>query len=221
MTDLINLLWSGGVDSTVMAAELGRRGFKVMLHHIKIRRGTGKDLREASAIAKLLPELKKRFPEMSFLEHKYRISPCPDRNLKMILFLKTVCGENPTIAVGTLRNDDWDPHYTEDDGDDEKLSRNSGASVITWDTLGVHAPEQIGRIGRRLLGQAVLDMTWSCQLWFRKPCGKCYSCRRRAKLINPRRNKNENKLDSKPVEPMGIPDKNGERPKNQDIPAKM
>lgn len=177
----VHVLWSGGLDSTIIAAKLAEMGFNVVLHHIKIRNG-GKDAREREAITNVLPHLVRRY-QVEFHEHKHRLPPSPDRNLKMVLFIKEKVPDATRIAVGTLKDDGWNAEYPATDGDAEALTRNSGAEVITWDTLDYHTHDGIYALGLELLGKKVLKKTWSCQLWFKKPCGKCYSCKRRGVLF--------------------------------------
>ena len=151
--------------------------YRVKCYHILIRNGCGKDIREAKAIKSLLPLFEKH-PNFSFEEIKHRIRPCDDRNLKMINLIK----DSTPIAIGTLRIDDFG-NYPTTDGDDIYLTEKSGVKIITWDTLGLHTFGEIYALGLKLLGRANLGKTWSCQLWWKKPCGNCYSCKRRMRLL--------------------------------------
>jgi len=174
----IALLWSGGLDSTIMLQFLLSAECHVKCYHILIRNGCGKDIREKKAIESLLPLFEKH-PSFSFEEIRHRIRPCDDRNLKMINLIKT----SIPVAIGTLRSDNYGNYPTTDE-EDEYLTKKSGVKVITWDTLGLHTFEEVYAFGLRLLGRSNLEKTWSCQLWWKKPCGKCYSCKRREAFLN-------------------------------------
>lgn len=172
----LNCLWSGGLDSTIAMCFFADCDFIIQPYHILIRNGGGKDAREIEAIKNLYPLIKGRFPTiLEPIEFKHKISPCNDRNEKMILLLK----EKYDISNCLLGNHVSEREGLENDTRWEYLEEKTKIPIIDLRRMGIETKKEQFALGITLLGDTVLKLTWSCQLWWKKPCGKCFSCKKR------------------------------------------
>jgi hypothetical protein len=176
------VLWSGGLDSTILLYDLATNPNQIVQPvHILIRNGSGKDAREREAITRIFSELQDTYPNvLEPIRFKNKISPSDHRNQDMIELIAEKYNLTE-IYIGT--------HYTEntatEDSDWRFLTENTGIEV--HDTTRMH-PElrtksDLFWFGVELLGLDILEKTWSCQLWFKKPCGRCFSCKERDELF--------------------------------------
>ncbi len=174
-------LWSGGLDSTIATYYFAEKGWTIQPYHILIRMGSGKDAREREAIDKVYETLKDRFPNvLEPIRVKHKIRPSDHRNMELIEFIRDEYGVKETI-LGTH----IDPvmHTYRGDSDWDELQERTGVIIHDLRKEGYNMKAEQFAVGVKLLGVEVLEMTFSCQLWFRKPCGRCYSCKDRAKLF--------------------------------------
>lgn len=75
-------------------------------------------------------------------------------------------------------------HFPEDN-DPHRLSSLSGIEVWNWERLYPGTgKEAVFKIGWEELGKEILELTWSCQLWWNSPCRLCFSCIERENLFN-------------------------------------
>ena len=178
--EIVASLWSGGLDSTIATYYFAKKkGWTIQPYHILIRMGSGKDAREREAIIRVYEALKDQFPNvLTPKREKHRIRPSDCRNQELIEFVRDEFGVKKVI-LGT--------HHTTqtstEDSNCKSLTERTGVDV--WDLQKLGYPEKRDQflVGVKLLGVEVLKMTFSCQLWFRKPCGRCFSCKDRAKLF--------------------------------------
>lgn len=176
----IAVLWGGGLDSTVMTYFLASKDYHVKPYHLLIRGGGGKDFREKIAVDEIFSDLEHKYVNVEKPLHvRYNIKACDYRNRKMISFLKEEFKEN-VIALGS---------YTEgsrflSDNDKNYLSLITGCEVITFDTYNIKNKQDIASLIPGLGLEETIKKTWSCQLWFKNPCGKCYSCKQREEILD-------------------------------------
>lgn len=177
--EVVASLWSGGLDSTIATYYFANEGWTIQPYHILIRMGSGKDAREREAIIRVYEALKDQFPNvLPPIRVKHKIRPSDRRNQDIIEFVRDEFGVKKVI-LGTH-------HTTQTSTEDSNwkcLTERTGVDV--WDLQRLGYPEKRDQflVGVELLGVKVLEMTFSCQLWFRKPCGRCFSCKDRAKLF--------------------------------------
>ncbi len=176
----IAVLWSGGFDSTVMTYLLASKDYHVKPYHLLIRGGGGKDFREKYAIDEIWADLETKYPEVESPMHvRHVIKKCDYRNKKMISMVKDEFGENIT-ALGSYMEGSRFPY----DNDHDFLSKITGCEVTTFDTFNIKNKSEIASLIHGLGLEEVIRKTWSCQLWFKNPCGKCYSCKQREQILD-------------------------------------
>ena len=172
------MLQSCGMDSIGHALFLLGSGDMVLPVHINYGGKTnkeGKILRET-----LWPLINNRYPNyLKPVTLKMKKQNVYDRNLQMIELVRDHFRDRgytmDAIYTGILSSDSRYPH----DSDIKKLSEASGVKIIgpkfkdKEHLLGV-----IERIGDDML-ELIIRSTSSCQVWFKKHCGQCFSCVRR------------------------------------------
>jgi 7-cyano-7-deazaguanine synthase in queuosine biosynthesis len=172
----IAVLWSGGIDSTVMVPYLVLLDYEVQPYYIN--RGTnGRTRREVDAVRNMYGILASLFPrvrEPIYLEKK--IGKSEDRNERMIDVLKERGVKR--VALGSYK----DCRYP-DDNDGQLLSLKTGIEVLTLDDFDVHSKSDVIDKAVDLEIYKFLRHTWSCQNWFKKQCGICFSCKRRRECL--------------------------------------
>lgn len=175
----IAVLWSGGFDSSAMVYFLASKNYQVKPYHVLIRNGGGKDAREKSAVDKIWHRMKDSYPNVDKPARiKYKIKPCKDRNQKLIKLLKNKYGEK-TISLGSYVENS---RYVKDN-DKNYLSKTTKCEVITFDSFGIKNKQDIASVVKKLNLEDMIKVTWSCQLWFKKPCNKCFSCKNRKEAL--------------------------------------
>lgn len=182
-------LWSGGLDSTISTYYYANKGFTIQPYHILIRNGGGKDAREIESLNNVYNELKNKFPNvLPIIRVKHKLPPSDDRNERLILIIKELVPnfkeEYDGIILGIHvilhNNSSFDIH---DDNNVQKLSEKTNTKIYSMGNDGYDTKEKMFKCGLNLLGKEILSLTWSCQLWWKKPCEKCYSCKERIKLF--------------------------------------
>ena len=175
----IAVLWSGGFDSTVMLYLLASKDYHVKPYHILIRGGGGKDFREKYAIDEIWVDLESKYPKVESPVHvRHTIRKCDYRNQKMISFVNSEFGERK-IALGSYVEGSRFSY----DNDNDFLSKITGCEVITFDNFNIRNKDEIASLVHGLGLEEIIKKTWSCQLWFKNPCGKCFSCKQREKAF--------------------------------------
>lgn len=173
------VLWSGGLDSTVMVYFLASKNYCVKPYHIFIRGGGGKDFREKYAIEEIWADMEQKYPNVEKPVHiRYTVGNCDDRNQKMIKLVKNEFKEN-IIALGSYMEGSRFPQ----DNDEDYLSRATNCEIITFDTFNIKNKSEIVSLVPSLRLEEVIKKSWSCQLWFKNPCGKCFSCKQREQVL--------------------------------------
>lgn len=176
----IAMLWSGGLDSTVMTYFLASKDYHVKPYHLLIRGGGGKDFREKIAVEEIFADLEHKYTNVEKPLHvRHNIKTCDYRNRMMISFLKDEFKEN-VIALGSYTEGSRYPS----DNDKTSLSLITNCKIITFDTYGIKNKSEIASLIPSLGLEEVIKKAWSCQLWFKNPCGKCYSCKQREQILN-------------------------------------
>lgn len=171
----IAALWSGGFDSTVMVYLLASKGYEVNPYHILIRNGGGKDTREKVAIDKIWELLKSRYPSVQkTIRIKHKIKACPDRNEKMIKYIHDEYGEK-NIALGSY----MEGSRYEKDNDKKYLSKSTSCNITTFNSFSINNKLEIASLIPTLELENIINLTWSCQLWWKNPCNRCFSCKER------------------------------------------
>lgn len=176
----IAVLWSGGLDSTVMTYFLASRDYQVKPYHLLIRGGGGKDFREKHAIDEIFADMEHKYINVEKPLHvRYNIKACDYRNRKMISFLKEEFKER-VIALGSYAEGSRYPS----DNNKDYLSLVTDCGIITFDTYNIKNKSEIASLIPSLGLEEIIKKAWSCQLWFKNPCGKCYSCKQREQVLN-------------------------------------
>ncbi|MBM3200073.1 hypothetical protein FJZ53_03975 [Candidatus Woesearchaeota archaeon] len=172
----VAVLWSGGFDSTVMVYLLASKGYTVKPYHIFIRGGGGKDFREKQAIDEIWANLEGLYTKVEEPTHIRKvIKKCDDRNQKMIQIVRDEFKEE-VIALGSYKEGS---RFVKDN-DKTYLSYVTGCKILTFDSFGVKNKQEIASLVKGLKLEESIKKAWSCQLWFKTPCGKCFSCKQRA-----------------------------------------
>jgi len=183
-------LWSGGLDSTIATYYYSLQHI-IQPYHILIRNGGGKDAREINAVDHIYNELKDKFPNVLPVKRfKYKISPCENRNEQLINIVKqTLCNnihDYAGIILGTYEIvDNTSTINLVDDNNRELLYKKTQIPIYALSLEGHDTKEKIFQLGLQIFNNNMnlLEKTWSCQLWWKSPCGKCYSCKERAELF--------------------------------------
>lgn len=172
LNQTVVLGFSGGPDAAALAYKLQRLGAKIIPVYINYRKysgggKTGKDLQAAKRSIDLLclnELLQVRYPLGNRLKSM--------RNRFFIEVLSGIAKNYKTkhIALGTLQEageDDLNPTVL------KSYSRKYGVDITTWDSFGViEKCDEFLEINN----PQFLFETTSCQMWWKKECGNCYSC---------------------------------------------
>lgn len=175
---IINCLWSGGLDSTIAMCYFAEQAHIIQPYHVLIRNGGGKDAREREAIDKLYPILKNKYIILKPIRIKHKIGPSDFRNEQLIKFIKDFYKVKSALLGNHIVERDVTQEFKEDCSW-EFLEKKIGIPVYDLRRFGYETKEEQFKLGIKLLGKDILELTWSCQLWWKTPCGKCFSCKER------------------------------------------
>lgn len=194
------VLFSGGLDSTVLAAQLLADGAETRLLSIDYGQRHAKELQQAEKIADALglphrilrlPDLgpllggssltddQVELPEGHYAEESMKATVVPNRNM----ILLALAGGHAlsigfdTIAYAAHAGDhtiypDCRPEFAD--------AMENALGLADWQNLNLHRPfvnfskEELVRKGNEL--GAPLELTWSCYAGREKHCGKCGTC---------------------------------------------
>ena len=194
------VLFSGGLDSTVLAAQLLADSAETRLLSIDYGQRHAKELNKAEKIAQALglphrilrlPDLgpllggssltddQVELPEGHYAEESMKATVVPNRNM----ILLALAGGHAlsigfdTIAYAAHAGDhtiypDCRPEFAD--------AMENALGLADWQNLNLHRPfvnfskEELVRKGNEL--GAPLQLTWSCYAGREKHCGKCGTC---------------------------------------------
>lgn len=194
------VLFSGGLDSTVLTAQLLADGAETRLLSIDYGQRHAKELQQAEKIAEALslphrilrlhdlgPLLggssltddQVELPEGHYAEESMKATVVPNRNM----ILLALAGGHAlsigfdTIAYAAHAGDhtiypDCRPEFAD--------AMEKALGLADWQNLNLHRPfvnfskEELVRKGNEL--GAPLELTWSCYTGREKHCGKCGTC---------------------------------------------
>ena len=194
------VLFSGGLDSTVLAAQLLADGAETRLLSIDYGQRHAKELQQAEKIADALglphrilrlPDLgpllggssltddQVELPEGHYAEESMKATVVPNRNM----ILLALAGGHAlslgfdTIAYAAHAGDhtiypDCRPEFAD--------AMEKALGLADWQNPNLHRPfvnfskEELVRKGNEL--GAPLELTWSCYAGREKHCGKCGTC---------------------------------------------
>jgi len=194
------VLFSGGLDSTVLAAQLQADGIETRLLSIDYGQRHAKELNKAEKIAQALslphrilrlPDLgpllggssltddQVELPEGHYAEESMKATVVPNRNMILLALAgghALSIGFN-TIAYAAHAGDhtiypDCRPEFAD--------AMEKALGLADWQNLNLHRPfvnfskEELVRKGNEL--GAPLELTWSCYAGREKHCGKCGTC---------------------------------------------
>jgi 7-cyano-7-deazaguanine synthase len=194
------VLFSGGLDSTVLAAQLQADGIETRLLSIDYGQRHAKELDKAEKIAQALglphrilrlPDLgpllggssltddQVELPEGHYAEESMKATVVPNRNMILLALAgghALSIGFN-TIAYAAHAGDhtiypDCRPEFAD--------AMENALGLADWQNLNLHRPfvnfskEELVRKGNEL--GAPLELTWSCYAGREKHCGKCGTC---------------------------------------------
>jgi 7-cyano-7-deazaguanine synthase len=194
------VLFSGGLDSTVLACHLLAEGAEVRLLSIDYGQRHAKELAHGEALAKeldaprktlSLPELGEvlkgssltddsvELPEGHYEEESMKATIVPNRNMILLALAGgyALSSGFDTVAYAAHAGDhaiypDCRPEFA------EAMGRALG--LADWDALTLHRPfvnltkADLVKRGHEL--HAPLNMTWSCYAGKENHCGKCGTC---------------------------------------------
>jgi len=167
-------LMSGGLDSVGQAILLKKEGHEIQPLYIKFRLGGGKQSKEVVAVKKLSRILE--FSKPIIVKHRIKKEEYKTRDRQLVAIAASIAKEKEcnAIAIATsyypevenpVADIDWE------DLDPKNLERAAGMKVIT---LEMHKAELLQKINCD--DWDLLFKTTSCQMWWKKECGKCYRC---------------------------------------------
>jgi 7-cyano-7-deazaguanine synthase len=194
------VLFSGGLDSTVLAAQLRADGIETRLLSIDYGQRHAKELDMAEKIAQALglphrilrlPDLgpllggssltddQVELPEGHYAEESMKATVVPNRNM---ILLSLAGGHALSIGFNTIAYaahagdhtiyPDCRPEFAD--------AMEKALGLADWQNLNLHRPfvnfskEELVRTGNEL--GAPLELTWSCYAGREKHCGKCGTC---------------------------------------------
>ena len=194
------VLFSGGLDSTVLAAQLLADGAETRLLSIDYGQRHAKELHQAEKIAEALglphrilrlPDLgpllggssltddQVELPEGHYAEESMKATVVPNRNMILLALAggHALSLEFDTIAYAAHAGDhtiypDCRPEFAD--------AMETALGLADWEKLSLHRPfvhlskTDLVKKGSEL--DAPLHLTWSCYAGREKHCGKCGTC---------------------------------------------
>ena len=194
------VLFSGGLDSTVLASHLISKGAEVRLLSIDYGQRHAKELAHGEVLAKhmnlprkslLLPDLgdllkgssltddSVELPEGHYAEESMKATVVPNRNMILLALAGgyALSSGFDTIAYAAHAGDhfiypDCRPEFAE--------AMEKALGLADWNDLSLYRPfvdmtkADLVRLGTEL--GTPLEMTWSCYAGMDVHCGKCGTC---------------------------------------------
>ena len=194
------VLFSGGLDSTVLASHLLSQGAEVRLLSIDYGQRHAKELAHGEALAKhmnlprkslLLPDLgdllkgssltddSVELPEGHYAEESMKATVVPNRNMILLALAGgyALSSGFDTIAYAAHAGDhfiypDCRPEFAE--------AMEKALGLADWNDLSLYRPfvdmtkADLVKLGTEL--GTPLEMTWSCYAGMDVHCGKCGTC---------------------------------------------
>ena len=194
------VLFSGGLDSTVLASHLISKGAEVRLLSIDYGQRHAKELAHGEALAKhmnlprkslLLPDLgdllkgssltddSVELPEGHYAEESMKATVVPNRNMILLALAGgyALSSGFDTIAYAAHAGDhfiypDCRPEFAE--------AMEKALGLADWNDLSLYRPfvdmtkADLVKLGKEL--ESPLGMTWSCYAGMDIHCGKCGTC---------------------------------------------
>ena len=194
------VLFSGGLDSTVLASHLISKGAEVRLLSIDYGQRHAKELAHGEALAKhmnlprkslLLPDLgdllkgssltddSVELPEGHYAEESMKATVVPNRNMILLALAGgyALSSGFDTIAYAAHAGDhfiypDCRPEFAE--------AMEKALGLADWNDLSLYRPfvdmtkADLVKLGKEL--KSPLGMTWSCYAGMDVHCGKCGTC---------------------------------------------
>jgi 7-cyano-7-deazaguanine synthase len=194
------VLFSGGLDSTVLAAQLLADGAETRLLSIDYGQRHAKELQQAEKIAEALglphrilrlPDLgpllggssltdnQVELPEGHYAEESMKATVVPNRNMILLALAggHALSLRFNTIAYAAHAGDhtiypDCRPEFAD--------AMENALELADWEKLSLHRPfvhlskTDLVKKGAEL--DAPLHLTWSCYAGREKHCGKCGTC---------------------------------------------
>ncbi len=194
------VLFSGGLDSTILAKKLVNEGAEVRLLSINYGQRHQKELQHAEKIACLmkLPQKVICFPDLGLLlggnsltddsielpeghyaEESMKSTVVPNRNMILLSLAggHALSIDYDTIAYAAHAGDhtiypDCRPEFAE--------AMGNALALSDWKSLALHRPfvnlSKVDLVELGLLLEAPLEHTWSCYAGREIHCGKCGTC---------------------------------------------
>jgi len=197
------LIYSGGMDSTVLLYHLIKRGHDVSCVSFRYGQRHSKELQCAAAICAnlgidheilTLPPLRGsalvgvgEIPHGHYAEESMKMTVVPNRNMIFIAHAVSLAITDgcSNVAYGAHHGD----HAIYPDCRHDFVEAMSGAIIYCdWHQVTLLAPflmldkTGIAKVGREL--SVPFDKTWTCYEGGETPCGKCGSCTERNEAIN-------------------------------------
>jgi 7-cyano-7-deazaguanine synthase len=197
------LIYSGGMDSTVLLYWLKAAGHNVSCVSFYYGQRHSKELDCAAHICSILdiahdiiqlPKLRGsalvgdgEIPHGHYAEESMKQTVVPNRNMVMLAHATSIAiaDKCDAIAYGCHAGD----HAIYPDCRPEFVATMSAAiTMCDWSTMQLLTPfvgidkTEIAQIAKRL--SVPLELTWTCYEGGDVPCGKCGSCTERTEAIN-------------------------------------
>ena len=197
------LIYSGGMDSTVLLYWLIDAGHDVSAISFHYGQRHGKELQCAEAICSMLgvahqvvelPRMKGsalvgdgKIPHGHYAEESMKQTVVPNRNMILLAHAASaaIIDGCTALAYGCHAGD----HAIYPDCRPEFVATMSAAiAMCDWSNLSLLAPfvsidkTEIARIAKRL--GVPLELTWTCYEGGASPCGQCGSCTERNEAIH-------------------------------------
>jgi len=169
-------LMSGGLDSVGQALLLSREGHEILPLYVKFRIGGGKQAKEINRTEKLSAIA--GFLKPVIIKHRIRKEEYGTRDRQLVKIAADVAREKgfDAVAIATSYYPDMES-VADIDWEDMNpilLEKAAGMKVVTLEMHKSTLLQRLNPADRELLFE-----TTSCQLWWKKECGRCYRCAER------------------------------------------
>lgn len=182
----INVLWSGGLDSTILVYHLAKCYPQSTIVPIYLQIPQPGKRHQERAINAIGEKMRSIFPNVQATQfvddYRWGLSRFPhvsaNRNLRMCELMAKL-GASHIFYGGYLAGS----HFP-DDNTYQILSKLAGLQVWNWDRIMEGCTKEgVFKFGLGCIPPEVLKLSWSCQLWWNTPCMLCFSCIERDQLF--------------------------------------